>query len=416
MPKIAIRSGNGVRTGTTKYDAHHKVLSQTYGAFADLRRELSDSKETVGGREEILRSFATCPDSQRAWLLLEDYFEKLSLSRKDFPDTNWWPRLLNAQGKTRLEELAFLFLRAKRSVPPELQTHASLDRFARAEDAEQEVNLVRELENWLAPPVLPLLDTPRATLRVLCKPQPDEEEPSRHRLAVQFLLSRPRTGEKARTLREMIDLVVRATHEQELFPPNDWEFIQWIADTHRNRNDGADTLVLSDAELLQWLARWGHTNRLELADNGQPLHFQGQVVALTPHLENGDKELSFTHRIALPGGENHSVANVKFFNHQPPVALVGNTFFLLRNAPPSPVLRHMVHQPSVPVRKLSHRLLLHLRKTQSTHGVDWESLCVAHPATPQFVFELLDETVRLRLLAKSLRDKSTWFWSGQEWQ
>jgi hypothetical protein len=71
--------------------------------------------------------------------------------------------------------------------------------------------------------------------------------------------------------------------------------------------DGADTLVLSDAELLQWLARWGHTNRLECA-NGQPLQFHGQIAALTPHLENGDKELSFTHRFALPGGENHSVA------------------------------------------------------------------------------------------------------------
>ena len=84
MPKIAVRNGNGSRAGTTKYDAHHKVLSQTYGAFADLRRELSDSKETVGGREDILKSFAVCPDSQRAWLLLEDYFEKLSLSRRDF--------------------------------------------------------------------------------------------------------------------------------------------------------------------------------------------------------------------------------------------------------------------------------------------------------------------------------------------
>ena len=399
----------------TKYDAHHKVLSQTYGAFADLRRELSDSKETVGGREEILKSFATCPDSQRSWLLLEDYFEKLSLSRKDFPDTNWWPRLLNATGKTRLEELAFLFLRAKRSVPPELQPHASLDRFAKAEEAEQEVKLVQELENWLSPPAMPLLDTPRATLRVVCKAQPDDEEPSRHRLAVQFLLSRPRTGEKARTLREMIDLVVRATHEQELFPPHDWEFIQWIADTHRNRSDGADTLILSDGELLQWLARWGNTNRLEFSDNGQPLQFHGQIIALAPHLENGDKELSFTHRFNLPGGENHSVGDAKFFNHQPPLALVGNTFFLLRNAPPSRVLKYLAHKPSVPVRKLSHRLLLHLRKTQSNHGVDWEQLCIAHTAAPQFVFELLDDTVRLRLLAKSVRDQSVWFWNGNEW-
>jgi SNF2 family DNA or RNA helicase len=398
--------------GTTKYDAHHKVLSQTYGAFADLRRELADSKAIVNEREEILRSFAACPDSQRAWLLLEDYFEKLSLSRRDFPDTNWWPRLLNAHGKARLEELVFIFLRAKRSVPPELQPHASLDRFAKAEETEKEQNLVKELENWLSPPVLPLLDTPRATLRVVCRVQPDDESAC-YRLAVQFLLSRPRTGEKARTLRELIDLVVRATHEQELFPPADWEFIQWLADTHRNRNDGADTLILSDAELLQWLARWGHMPRLEC--DGKPLQFHGQVAALTPHLDNGDKELSFTHRIELPGGKNHSIADVKFFNRHPPLALVNGTFYLLRNAPPPPVLKYLAHKPSVPVRKLSHRLLLHLRKTQSNHGVDWEQLCIAHPARPQFIFELLDDTVRLRLLAKSLHDQSVWFWNGREW-
>ena len=411
MSKISVRNG----AGTTKYDAHHKVLSQTYGAFADLRRELSDSKATVNGREDILKSFATCPDSQRSWLLLEDYFEKLSLSRRDFPDTHWWPRLLNAQGKARLEELAFLFLRAKRSVPPELQMHASLDRFARAEETEKEQNLVKELENWLSPPALPLLDTPRATLRVVCRVQPDDPaEAGRYRLAVQFLLLRPRTGEKARTLRELIDLVVRATHEQELFSPADWEFIQWLADTNRNSAlRDADTLVLSDAELLQWLARWGHSPRLEC--DGQPLHFHGQIAALTPHLDNGDKELSFTHRIELPGGENHSIADAKFFNHQPPLALVNGTFYLLRNAPPPPVLKHLAHQPSVPVRKLSHRLLLHLRKTQSNHGVDWEQLCIAHPARPQFVFELLDDTVRLRLLARSLRDQSVWFWNGYEW-
>ena len=434
MPKISARNGNGApRHGgsTTKYDAHHKVLSETYGAFADLRRELSDSKTTVAGREDLLKTFAACPDSQRAWLALEDYFEKLSLSRRDFPDTNWWPRLLKVQGKARLEELAFLFLRAKRSVPPELQPHASLDRFTKAEEAEQEVKLVQELENWLSPPALPLLDTPRATLRVVCRLQPDEEEPSRHRLAVQFLLLRPRTGEKARTLHDIVDLVVRATHEQELFPPADWEFIQWIADTHRHRPDGADTLVLSDAELLQWLARWGGTDRLELW-NGPParvdgqdaratatLKFHGQIAALTPHLEphleNGDKELSFTHRLTLPGGESHSIADAKIFNRQPPLALIDRTFYLLRNAPPAPVLKYLARKPSMPVRKLSHRLLLHLRKTQANNGVNWEQLCVTHPAAPQFIFELLDDTVRLRLLAKSLRDHSTWFWNGGEW-
>src|SRR5664279_3987324 len=88
-----------------------------------------------------------------------------SRSRKDLPASDWWTKMLAATGKARLEELAFLFLRARRSVPPELQPHASPDRFARAEDAEQEQKLVRELENWLSPPALPLLDTPRATLR-----------------------------------------------------------------------------------------------------------------------------------------------------------------------------------------------------------------------------------------------------------
>ena len=416
MPRTPVRNGNtAARNGASKYDAHHKVLSQTYGAFADLRRELSDSKTTVNEREDILRTFSACPDSQRAWLALEDYFEKLSISRRDFPANDWWPRMLSAQGKPRLEELAFLFLRAKRSVPPELLPYASPERFARAEEAEQEVRLVRELENWLAPATPLHLDTPRATLRVVCQPQPDEQEPSRFRLALQFLLLRPRTGEKARSLHDLVDLVVRAAHEQELFTPWDWEFIQWIYDTHRERAGMETTLLLSDAELLQWLARWGHTRRLESAANGQPLHFHGQVVALAPHLENGDQELSFTHRIALPDSSLHSVGEARFFNRQSPVALIGNEFFLLRNAPPNGVLKYLAQKPSVPVRRLSHRLLLHLRKTQSNHGVDWEQLCVAHPASPQFVFELLEEAVQLRLLAKSERDQSLWVWNGNEW-
>src|SRR6516162_6124384 len=88
MAKALIRNGNGVRSNqASKYDAHNTVLSKTYGALADLRRELADSKAAVAEREELLRSFAICADSQRAWLLLEDYFEKLSLSRKDFPSS-----------------------------------------------------------------------------------------------------------------------------------------------------------------------------------------------------------------------------------------------------------------------------------------------------------------------------------------
>ncbi len=451
MARVLAKNTNAGRGGqASKYDAYNTVLSKTYGALADLRRELSDSKAAVSEREELLRTFASCADSQRAWLLLEDYFEKLSLSRKDFPGTDWWPQLLTASGKARLEEVAFLFLRAKRPLPTELAPHANYDRFAQVEQANHEQQLVRHLEAWLFPPRPVHLDTPRASLRVLCHAQLDGEYLACHRLAVEFRLQRPRTGEKVKTLEELIDLTTRAAHEQELFPPADWEFIQWLAQTHSGRSDGHQTLLLSDLELLHWLARWGHTGRLELVpppaqvpradlpgsdaeraretpvepparaaqgvDVGGALTFQGQVAELTPHLENGHKELSFTHRLTVPEGKTYPLSEVRFFNQRPPLALAGQTFYLLRNAPPPELLEHWAEEPAVPVRKLSHRLLTHLRKTQCHHGFDWEQLCVAHPARPQFIFELLDETVRLRLVARSQRDQSVWLWNGHEWQ
>ena len=248
MAKALIRNGNGLRGGlASKYDAHNTVLSKTYGVLADLRRELADSKAAVAEREDLLRSFAICADSQRAWLLLEDYFEKLSLSRKDFPSADWWPRLLAAQGRPRLEEMAFLFLRAKRSVPTELAPYASLDRFAQVEQAAREQQLVQQLETWLFPPKLAHLDSPRASLRVLCEARPDSEEPARYRLVVRFHLLRPRAGDKVKALASILELTTRAAHEQELFPPADWEFIQWLAQTQAaSAWMQAEALVLSD--------------------------------------------------------------------------------------------------------------------------------------------------------------------------
>jgi hypothetical protein len=419
MARVLFRNGNGSRASqASKYDAHNTVLSKTYGALADLRRELSDSKAAVAEREDLLKTFAGCGDSQRAWLLLEDYFEKLSLSRKDFPSTEWWPHLLRAQGKGRLEELAFLFLRAKRSLPSELSAYANLDRFAQVEDAAHEQDQVKQLETWLFPARPTHLDAPRASLRVVCRPRQDEQCLARYGLMVQFHLLRPRTGEKVKTVDELIDLTTRAAHEQELFPAEDWDFIQWLTMTRAGQGNSQEQIVLGDMELLLWLTRWGHTTRLELGsmENAGPLNFYGQVAELTPYLENGDSELSFTHRLTVPGGKIHPLTEVKFFSQHPPLALAGNTFYLLRNAPPGQLLEHWISRPAVAVRKLSHRLLTHLRKTQSNHGVDWEQLCIAHPARPQFIFELLEETVRLRLLARSQRDESIWLWTGHEWQ
>ena len=54
-----------------KYDAHASALDDAYGMLAELRRELSDTREDKNDREELLDLFATCKDSQRAWILLE---------------------------------------------------------------------------------------------------------------------------------------------------------------------------------------------------------------------------------------------------------------------------------------------------------------------------------------------------------
>lgn len=415
MPKIASKNGRSARlaSGTTKYDAHHTVLSKTYGAQADLRRELADSKVKIAEREEILRIFSTCADSQRAWLLLEDYFEKLLLSRKDFGGQDWWPRLMAVAGKARLEEVAILFLRAGRPLPTELVAHANIARFAELEQAEQEQKKLQELEHWLFPPAPAHLDGPRASLRMLCSVQPATGHPAMHVLKVQLNLFRPRTGEKIRPVSEIVELLTRATHEQELFSPQDWEAIQWLAETYGDDADDSDSLSLSGLDLLQWLARWGLTNKLEC--DGKSLDFHGQIVSLAPHLASQEADLTFTHQLQMPDGSNRPLTDAKFFTGRPALVLIDHSFYLLRNVPPASLFEYWAETPSVPVHKLSHRMRTQLRRTHASNGVDWSSLCTTHQAVPQFVFELTEETVRLRLLATSVRDQSVWHWTGQEW-
>ena len=399
---------------TAKYDAHHIVLDKTYGALADLRRELADSKADIAERTEILQTFARCSDSQRAWLLLEDYFEKLSLARKDFAGQEWWPRLMAAQGISRLEETAMLFLRMNRPLPTELIPHADFERFAEIEKAELEQAFVQQLENWFFPPAPTHLDSPRANLRVLCHVEPVPDQSGLHQLAAQFSLFRPRTGEKIRPLGEVIDLTARATQEQELFPQSDWEFINWLAEKYGGEKDLNDSLILTGVDLLQWLARWGRDSRLELPATAGALRFRGQLAELSPQLEKVDGQLNLSHSLSLSDGIV-PLKQVQFFAGHPTLALVDGTFYLLRQAPPAALLSTLVNTPLVLVKNLSHRMLTHLRRTRSQEGDDWEQLCITHTARPQFIFELADETVRLRLVARSERNQSLWQWSGHEW-
>jgi len=403
-------------TSSAKYDAQHKVLSETYGVLADLRRELADSKAAVAERTELLQMLSTCADPQRAWLLLEDYFEKLSLSRKDFPGQDWWPRLLNAKGRGRLEELALLFLRSGRPLPVELNGYANTQRLLEVQAAEREHAILQELEHWHYPPSPQHLDLPRATLRLICRATPIPNLSHLHSLEVKFLLFRPRSGSKFRSLKEIVTLPNKPTHDEELFSPDDWKVVTWLADFYQ-QSDCLENEVLSleGAELLNWLAHWGGTNRLELANQPMSLVFNGQVLELIPNLLTADSNLFLTHQARTSDGKIHQISEVKFFRGRPMLALVSNTFFIIRNPPPENIIEYWTQHQLVPVRKLSARLRMHLRRTMPAKGVDWDMLCVVHKARPQFIFELNNDTVRLRLGAVSELDQSRWHWTGQEW-
>jgi superfamily II DNA or RNA helicase len=417
MPRGRKNTGTPVlrsSAAAARYDAHHNVLGRAYGALAELRRELSDSKAAVAERSEILGHFGACADPQRAWLLLEDYFEKLNLSRRDFPGDDWWTRLMGAQGKGRLEETAHLFLRANRALPTELLSHANFERFAQQQQAERDQLMVDDLERWLFPPAPDHLDSPRAGLRVLCEPRRPENGGGLSRIAIAFNIVRSRTGEKDRTLQEVIELTLRATQEQELFPPEDWDLIRWLAEQYRHCDPVPEPLLLEGVELLRWLVRWGRIGRMLTHTDQVPLLFRGQLARFAYRLDNGDQELSLAHSVETPAGK-FGLADVHFFSGELPLALVGGEFFLLENAPSERLLTGLLEKPTLPIRKLNHRLLTQLRRAHAHEDNRWDSLCVSHKARPQFIFELSEEVVRLRLLAVSERDNSLWQWNGHEW-
>jgi hypothetical protein len=323
---------------SSRYDAHHKVLTTTYGSFADLRRELADSKEKVAERENVLKLFATCVDPQRAYLLLDDYLEKLALNRKDFGQTEWWPRMQLSTGRPRMEEVAMLFLRNNRSLPTELLQYANFEKFAAVEQTEKETGFVQELENWLFPPNHTHLDSPRAALRLVCEPRRDDVAANQWKLAVHFFLFRSRSGEKERYLPDLCDLRTRAAHEAELFPAEDWQVIDWLHGHWSEKVKNGEVLVIDGPDLLTWLAKWGHGQRLELQGKAVGLQFVGRVAELKPRLETIEGEMSFTHVLTLPDGTQHKLPDSQFFVGEPPLVLVNDEFFVLRNAPPAALL------------------------------------------------------------------------------
>ena len=154
---------------------------------------------------------------------------------------------------------------------------------------------------------------------------------------------------------------------------------------------------------------------MDLEGEKKPIEFLGRIIEMEPHLDKSKSELFFTHEVILPGKKTCALSEVRFFAGEPALALICNEVFLLRNPPPQEVLGNWAKMQKAPVSKLTHRLLTKLRKITTTNGVNWSQLCKTHKAKPRFVFEMANDTVRLKLLAKSESDKSLWQWNGHEW-
>ncbi len=68
MPRTAKKKKPVISSAkASKYDAHHKVIDNTYGDFADLRHQLSESKEDVAERAACLLYTSPSPrDRQKS--------------------------------------------------------------------------------------------------------------------------------------------------------------------------------------------------------------------------------------------------------------------------------------------------------------------------------------------------------------
>ena len=334
-----------------KYDANASALDDAYGMLAELRRELSDTREDKDERGDLLQLFATCKDSQRAWLLLEDYFNKLKLSRKDFPGDDWWEDVAAVKGKKRLEALSIVFLRTGRQMPAELAEFANLKRFKEIEKAEQERAIYKDLENWMFPPAPNHLDAPRASIRAIATPEPEDIDSSLHLLKIEFIIRRPRTGDRKKTLANLVDLTIRAAHEKELFPPGDWEFIEWVTE-HYAAEAGEGDLYLSGQQLLQWLAHFGTESRLQPDIDKPQYSFLGQLTELVPDLRTSTAKSGTPHQLRLPDGTKAPIKKAIFFAGRPTLVLWNHTFYFLRDSPPTQLLAKWVTNPGAAIAQL----------------------------------------------------------------
>ena len=382
MPRRSRSNGSASHTANqAKYDAQNTVLDKTYGALADLRRELADTKSAIAERSDLLRVFAECADSQRAWLLLEDYFAKLSLARKDFPAQDWWPRLLAARGQARLEELAWLFLRTQRPLPSELLPCANLERMVQTEQAEEEHRFIRDLEEWMFPPKPFHLDSPpRGRARLLFgEPERDGSRPAPPACPPQRLPpAHRRPSQDPRRCG-------RTHHPRP--PTNRSSFPRPTGSSSCGWPRSIRTGWPPPRPNSPWKAsnscagsRAGATPGGWRPENGpNPSGSPVKSRTSSPTWKRKTTISPSPTGFPSPATARSRSDQFQFFAGQPSLLLLENTFYLLRNAPRAAVLGAWVRRRSVPVRKLSHRFLAQLRKANSHPGASWERVCIAHP-------------------------------------
>ena len=355
------RQGSRISRDQAKHDDNSAVIEKTYGNWAALRRRLADSHTDIVERKGLLTRFANCADSQRAFLLLDDYFERISLNRKDFAGKDWWPRLLAARGNSRLEETALLFLRSNRQLPTELTPYANWDRLAELEAMEREHELVAGLENWLLPPRVHHLDSPRATIDIRCHLEPGGKGSSFHRLVIRMILTRTRSGRQYRDLDEITEINIRASHERELYSSEDWHFLDWLVRHYRGNHSRKERISMEGTELLHWLSEWGHRSRIHFRDEGTPVRFGGQMSAIRHRVDNLDGKLFLTHILAIGNRTTLPLARIRFLAGNPSLVWTGKEFLLLHNPPPESLARWLLQKPLLPATHLPPRLLEYFR-------------------------------------------------------
>src|SRR5205823_7890781 len=97
---------------------------------------------------------------------------------------------------------------------------------------------------------------------------------------------------------------------------------------------------------------WGQAARFESAAKRIVLQFHGQLAEFTPKLAQMEGTLTFCHQLKLPSEEVLPLGEGQFFDGFPTLALVRETFYLLRNPPPSSLLNAWIAKPFLPVTKL----------------------------------------------------------------